>query len=67
MSLREEVEMECPICESEMKVNVDFQIAKCKSNFCGFLINWSSIPHRIATTLRLAQKIMQKNGRKLIR
>lgn len=60
MSLREEVKMNCPICHAEMKVNVDFEIAKCKSNFCGFVINWSSIYQRIETTLRLMNAVMER-------
>lgn len=52
--------MSCPICHSEMKVNMSFQMAKCQSNPCGFVINWSSIEHRISTTLRIAQAINRR-------
>lgn len=50
--------MECPICHSEMKVNMGFQMAKCQNNPCGFVINWSTIEQRICTTLRIAQAVM---------
>lgn len=52
--------MDCPICHSEMKVNVDFQMAKCQSNPCGFVTNWSSIEHIVSTTLRIAQAVMRR-------
>lgn len=56
----EQPKMECPICHSDMKVNMSFQMAKCQSNLCGFVINWSSIEQRIYTTLRIAQAVMNR-------
>jgi len=52
-----EKKMDCPVCGAPMKVNMDFQIAKCTNNFCEFLVNWSSPPHRVLTTLRLTLRL----------
>lgn len=51
-------QMACPICHSEMKVNIDFQMAKCQNNPCGFVVNWSSMEQMLATTLRIGQAVM---------
>jgi len=55
-----EEKFDCPICSSPMKVNKDFQIAKCQNNACGFCLNWSSPVHLVYSFYRLALKLRLK-------
>ena len=58
---REKLELDCPVCDAPMKVNMDFQIAKCTNNWCEFWINWSSPIQRAYSTLRLALRLQGHN------
>ena len=54
---REKLELDCPVCGVPMKVNMDFQIAKCMVNGCEFWLNWSSVIQRTASILRLSLRL----------
>jgi len=54
-------EFECPVCGYAMKVNLDFQVAKCFQ--CGYTLCWSD-PVRLAYSLmRLAEEIGVRHHR----